>query len=274
MDIEIPFRLRSAALSRQTEEQIAFTENVMTIPVQVTLINLKSRNILLCIPIEAAVNQLIKIAIQFAICHDGSLLFDLLIIVNDLIHINVILVIGIVVDNELTGYRGHDILQRSLNQSQQEVCILLRHRQEQAKIIFQILCRQSEMHIQAIRSQAMDTQCIDNFNCQRLVCCLRERTVNDILQLSAGSNNAVDGHITLEQSIGFDCRPIIIKRDDARLIFWHIAVKNIANRHRDVFQDMSILNQVNLIEHINIGRMNWEQIYKLVHPGRHTSIKH
>ena len=56
MDIEIPFRLRSAALSRQTEEQIAFTENVMTIPVQVTLINLKSRNILLCIPIEAAVN--------------------------------------------------------------------------------------------------------------------------------------------------------------------------------------------------------------------------
>ena len=102
MDIEIPFRLRSATLSRQAEEQIAFTENVMAIPVQVALINLKSRNILLCVPIKAAVNQLIEIAIQFAICHDGSLLFNLLIIVNDLIHINVILVIGIVVDNELT----------------------------------------------------------------------------------------------------------------------------------------------------------------------------
>ena len=125
-------------------------------------------------------------------------MLDLLIIVNDLIHINVILVIGIVVDNELTGYRGHDIFQRSFNQSQQEVCILLRHRQEQAKVIFQVLCRQSEMYIQAIRSQTMDTQCIDNFNCQRLICGLRERTVDDILQLSTGSNNAVDGHITLE----------------------------------------------------------------------------
>ena len=29
MDIEIPFRLRSATLSRQAEEQIAFTENVV-----------------------------------------------------------------------------------------------------------------------------------------------------------------------------------------------------------------------------------------------------
>ena len=266
MDIEIPFRLRSATLSWQAEKQIAFTENVMAIPVQIALINLKSRNILLCVPIKAAVNQLIEIAIQFAVCHDGSLLFNLLIIVNDLIHINVILVIGIVVDNKLTGYRGHDILQRSLNQSQQEICILLRHRQEQAKIILQVLCRQSEMHIQAIRSQTMNTQCIDNFNCQRLVCCLRECTVNNILQLSTGSNNTVDGHVTLKQSVGFDCRPIIIKRDDARLILWHIAVKNIANCHRDVFQDMPILNQVNLIEHINIGRMNWEQIYKLVHP--------
>lgn len=100
----------------------------------------------------------------------------------------------------------------------------------------------------------------------------RECTVNNILQLSTGSNNTVDGHVTLKQSVGFDCRPIIIKRDDARLILWHIAVKNIANCHRDVFQDMPILNQVNLIEHINIGRMNWEQIYKLIHPGRHTSI--
>ena len=130
------------------------------------------------------------------------------------------------------------------------------------------------MHIQAIRSQAMDTQCIDNFNCQRLVCGFRERTVNDILQLSTGSNNAVDGYVTLEQSVGFDCRPIIIKRNDAWLILWHIAVKNVANCHRNIFQNMPILNQVNLIEHINIGRMNWEQIYKLVHPGRHTSIKH
>ena len=37
---------------------------------------------------------------------------------------------------------------------------------------------------------------------------------------------------------------------------------------------MSDTMAVNLIEHINIGRMNWEQVYELIHPGRHTSIKH
>ena len=87
----------------------------MAVPVQVTLVNLKSWNILLCVPIKATINQLIKITIQLAICHDGSFLFDFLIIVNNLIHINVVLVISIVIDNKLTGYRGHNILQRSFD---------------------------------------------------------------------------------------------------------------------------------------------------------------
>ena len=130
------------------------------------------------------------------------------------------------------------------------------------------------MYIQAIRSQTMDTQCIDNFNCQRLVCGFRECTVNDILQLSTGSNNTVDGYVTLEQSVGFDCRPIIIKRDDARLVLWHITVKNVADCHRDVFQNMSIFYQVNFVEHVNVGRMDWEQVHKLIHPGRHACVKH
>jgi hypothetical protein len=40
---------------------------------------------------------------------------------------------------------------------------------------------------------------------------LRESTINNVLQLLAGSNNTIDGYITLQQAIGLDCRPVIIK---------------------------------------------------------------
>ena len=116
MNIKITLRLGSATLSRQAHKQIAFSEHVMGIPVQVIFVNIEVGNILLCVPFQAAIHNIIKITIQFAIGHYGSLLFDLFIVVYDLIYIDVILVIAIVVNNELARNGGHNVTQGSLNE--------------------------------------------------------------------------------------------------------------------------------------------------------------
>lgn len=136
MNVEIKLRLGSAALSRQTHKQVTFSEHVVRIPVQVIFINIKVSDILLSIPLQAAIHDIIEITIQLTVCHNGSLLFNLLIVIYDLIHVDVILIVAIVIDNELAGNCGHNITQRSLDERKQKVCVLFRHWQIQAKIIF------------------------------------------------------------------------------------------------------------------------------------------
>ena len=273
MDIEISLRLGRATFSRQAKEQIAFTENVMGIPIQVSLVDFKARNVLLCVPIQTSINQLIEESIQLAICHNRSFLLNLLVIVNNLVHVNVVLIVAVIEDDELTGNGGHDILQSCLNQRKQKVCILLRHRQEKAQIVLHIFSSQAELYIQTICGQTVHTQRINNLDCQRFISWLRESTINNVLQLPAGSNDTIDGYITLQQSIGLDCRPVIIERNNARCIFRHFCIKNIPNSRGNILQNVSVLNQVNLIKHINVRRMNRIQIYKLLQARGHTCIE-
>ena len=155
-------------------------------------------------------------------------------------------------DDELAGNRLHDFLQRGVHCPQQEICILLRHRQIQAKIILQVFCRKTELHIQSIGSKPVYAKSIDNLLRHRLISSLCKGPVYDLFQLSAGTNNAADGHITLQQTIGFNRRPVIIKRDNARRILRNLLIKNILDRHGNILQDMSVLNDVDLIKHINV----------------------
>ena len=119
----------------------------------------------------------------------------------------------------------------------------------------------------------MYAQGIDNLCRQRLVCRLRECTVNDIFQLLAGIHNTANGHITLQQTIGLDCRPIIIERNDARCILRNLGIENTLDGHRDILQDVTVLYQINFIKHINVRRVNREQVHEFLQPGRHTGIK-
>lgn len=101
MDIEIALRLCCASLSRQTHEEITFPEDIVGIPVQVIFVNIEIRNILLGVPLKAAIYHLVEVAVQLAVCHDRGLLLNLLIVIDDFVHIDVILVIAVIVDDEL-----------------------------------------------------------------------------------------------------------------------------------------------------------------------------
>ena len=119
----------------------------------------------------------------------------------------------------------------------------------------------------------MYAQGIDNLCRQRLVRSFRECTVDDIFQLLAGVHNTANGHITLQQTIGLDCRPIIIEGYDARCILRNLGIENAFDGHRDILQDVAVLYQINFIKYINVRRMNREQVHEFLQTGRHTGIK-
>ena len=119
----------------------------------------------------------------------------------------------------------------------------------------------------------MYAQGIDNLCRQRLVRSFRECTVDNVFQLLAGIHNTTNGHITLKQTVGFDCRPIVIKRDDTRCILRNICVKDTFDGHGDVLQNVTVFYQINFIEYINVRRMNREQVHELLQSGRHAGIE-
>ena len=119
----------------------------------------------------------------------------------------------------------------------------------------------------------MYAQSIDNLYRQRLIHGLRERTVDDIFQLLAGVHNTADGHITLQQTVRLDCRPIVIEGNDARCILRNLSVKNPLDGYRDVLQDVAVLYQINFVKYINVRRVNREQIHELLQSGRHAGVK-
>ena len=201
MDIEITLRLSSASFTWKTHKQIALTENLMRIPVQVVFVNVEVGHILLGIPVKACIDHIIEGAIQFIVSKQRSFLLDLLVVVNDLINVNVILAVGIIEDDKLTRNGGHDFFQSDLHCGQKKIRILFWHHHIQAQVILQIFSRHAELHIQTICRQTMYAERIDNLHCHRLICCLRKCTSDNIFQLLACSYNAADGRIALEKAI-------------------------------------------------------------------------
>ena len=135
MDIEVTLWLGCASLSRQSHKQIAFPEHIMSIPVQVIFVNIEICYILLGIPFQAAVHNIVERTVQFIISKKRCLLLDLLIVVNNLINVNVILVVCIIENNELTRNGSHDFFQCHLYSRQKEISILFRHHHVQAQIV-------------------------------------------------------------------------------------------------------------------------------------------
>ena len=273
VNIEISLRLCRAPLSRKPHEEIAFAEDIMGLPIQVVLIDFKVSHILLGIPFKAGIDHLVEIGVKLRLRHHGSLLLDLLVVVHDLVDVDVILIVGVVEDNELSRDSGHDRLQRGIDRAEQEVRILLRHRQEQTKIILQVFCRHTKLDIKTVCGQTMHAQGIDDLNRQRLIRRFREGSVDNVLQLLACIDYPTDGHVALQEAIGLDCRPIVVKRDDARCVFRYVGIKNLPDAGRDILQDVPVFNQINPVKHIDVGRMDREQIHKLLQPGGHAGIQ-
>ena len=90
----------------------------------------------------------------------------------------------------------------------------------------------------------MYAQGIDNLCRQRLVHSLWKCTVDDIFQLLAGIYNTANGHITLQQTVRLDFRPIVIEGNDARRILRNIGIKDSFDGHRNVLQDVAVLYQI------------------------------
>ncbi len=226
MNIKIALRLSCTSFSRKSHKQITLAEDLMGIPVQVIFVDIEIGHILLSIPVKTGINHIVEGTIQLVLCEKRRLLLDLFVIVNDLINVNVILAVCIIEDNKLTRNSSHDVAQSCLNQRQKEIRILLRHTQVQTQVILQIFCRHTKLHIQTICCQTMYAECIDNLHCHRLICRLRECTGDNILQLLACTDDTADSRITLEKAIGFNSRPVIIKRDDSRCILRHSRIEN------------------------------------------------
>ena len=79
--------------------------------------------------------------------------------------------------------------------------IFIRLGSVQTKIVLQIFCRHTKLHVKAICGQAMDTQSVDDLDGQRLICRFREGTVDDVLQLLAGIHHTADGHVALQEAV-------------------------------------------------------------------------
>lgn len=104
----------------------------------------------------------------------------------------------------------------------------------------------------------MHAERIDDLHCHWLIGRFEECTGDDILQLLACSNNAADGRVALEKTIGLDSGPVVVKGDNARCILRHTCIEDALDGGRDILQDMAVLNQVQLVENINVRRMNRE----------------
>ena len=89
-------------------------------------------DILLFLPLQGSIHQLIKIAVQIIVRQNGRPLLDFLVIINDFVHIDVILIVGIIKNDKLPGHGGHDVFQRSFHYPQKEIGILFRHVQMKA----------------------------------------------------------------------------------------------------------------------------------------------
>ena len=245
----------------------------MGIPVQVIFVNIEVGHILLGIPVEACVNHTVKGAIQLIISKQCCFLLDLFVIVNDLVNVNVILAVGIVEDDKLTGNGGHDFCQSNFHRGQKEICILLRHHHIQAQIIFKIFSRHTKLHIQTVCRQAMYTERINDLHCHRLISGLRECAGDDVFKLPACSDNSTDSRFTLEKTVGLNSRPVVIERDNTRCVLRHGCIEDTFDGGGDILQDMAVLNQVQLVENINVRRMDREQIHELFQTGGHACIE-
>ena len=151
MNIEIALRLGSAALSRKSHKEIAFPEDIVAVPVQVVFVNLKIRDVFLRVPFKAVIDNRVEVSVQFCWSQQRCLLVDLFIVVNDFVDIDIVLIIGIVMNDELSRDSRHDILECCIDNAKKKVCIVFRHGiQIEAEVIFQVFCRQSELHIEAV----------------------------------------------------------------------------------------------------------------------------
>ena len=169
VNIEVAFRLRRTAFPRQAHKEIAFPENIVGIPVQVVFVNLKAGDILLRFPFQAVVHRFIEITVELSVSHNGGFLLDFFVVINDLIHVNVILVIGIVMDDKLPGNCGHDSFECGFYRAQEKIGVLLWNWKEQAEVIFQIFGGQSKLNVQAVCGQTMNGKRVNDSDSQRLV---------------------------------------------------------------------------------------------------------
>ena len=111
VNIEIALRLGSAALSRKSHKEIAFPEDIVAVPVQVVFVNLKIRDVFLRVPFKAVIDNRVEVSVQFCWSQQRCLLVDLFIVVNDFVDIDIVLIVDIIMDNELSRDRRHDILE-------------------------------------------------------------------------------------------------------------------------------------------------------------------
>ena len=133
-----------------------------------------------------------------------------------------------------------------------------------AEIVLQVFCGQAELNIKSVSSQSMDTQSIDDLYSKRLVCRFWEGCVDNTFELLACIYNTADSHITTQQSIGLNCRPVVVKRDYARCIRRNFGIENILDGQGYVFQNVPVFNQINLVENVNICRMDRIEVNELI----------
>ena len=119
----------------------------------------------------------------------------------------------------------------------------------------------------------MHAERIDNLHCHRLIRRLRKCASNNIFQLLACDYNTADGRVALKKTVRFYSWPVVIKRYNARSILRHSSIENALNSGRYIFQDMTVLNQIEFVKNINVRRMNREQIYELIQAGGHACIE-
>ena len=244
----------------------------MAVPVQVVLVDLEIRHVLLGRPFKTTVHDAIEVAVQVALRHHVGLLLDLLVVVNDLVHVDVVLVVGVVMDDELARYRGHDVAQYRVHDAQQKVAVLLGERQVQAEVVLQPFGGEARLHVQAARGQAMYAQRIYDLHRHRLVGGLGEGTLDDVLKLSACLQHSAHGRVAAQHAVRLDDGPVVVERLDARCVGRHLLVEDAADAHRYVLQDVAILDEVRLVQHINVGRVDREHAHELLHARRHAAV--
>ena len=271
---EILLRLGGGTVMAQAQEQITATEDILVTPVHVVLENVEARYILLSILIiERGHHDIEEVAIQCVVTQEVGLLLNLLIVVDVLLQVEIILAVVTVELDELTGHCVHDILHDSVDGTQQEILLHDGHGDIQTQVILQCLLRDAQLGIQGAGGQAMHTQRIDDLQSNGPICGLREIAGDDGLQHSGLGEHFMHSRIGTQGRILLDALPVCIEADDAWSIIGNLLVNDRTDGFRDGFQHFAFLNGHDVLERIDVCRVDREHIHVIFQPGCHILVQ-
>ena len=278
VDVEVALGLRRGAVVGRAEEQVAQALDTVLLPLDLVLPDLKAGIAQVVAALHQGLDSAVVGAVERVVGQGFGALIDLGVVVNVFLEIEVVLLCVRCFGDELAVDGFQHLAHNGLHHREQVFGGLAGHvfdaGLKQAQGVAQLGGGGANGNVDvAAGGQAVYGQTIDNTQRHRLVGRAREGLLNAGFEHFGNAQHLLDVGIGFQHRVALDRAPETLKGDQLRAVGGHVLIEDGLHGGLDGLERAALFGEVNLLEGLEVVRVNGEQTHVFVHAFVHRAIE-